>query len=45
MVSTQPCDGEWSLAQVAAVETEAQGRVLSVAELVRVESGVLFQPS
>ena len=44
MVSTQPCDEEWSLAQVAAVETEAQGRVPSVAELVRVEPGVLFQP-
>lgn len=44
VVSTQPCDEEWSLAQVAAVETEAQGRVPSVAELVRVEPGVLFQP-
>lgn len=44
-VSTQPCEGEQSLAQVAAVETEAQDRVLSVAELVRVEPGVLLQPS
>ena len=35
VASTQPCDGEWSLAQVAAVETEAQARVPLVAELVR----------
>lgn len=41
----QPCEGGQSLAQVAAVETEAQDRVLSVAELVRVEPGVLLQPS
>lgn len=44
-VSTQPCEGEPLLAKFSAVETEAQDRVLFVAELVRVDPGVLLSPS